>query len=299
MSIMNDHGDVVFVEYRNRRPFAARVRTADGNVEEYEFEFCKRDGRLYYREGGGPVGEPNVAALSRYHGDPSEFWAADDVRPVDDDGNAVLDASEVDGWVRLAKPRGDPFEGAAESDTEECNVCHDRLPSERLCEHLFWGVCGIAGAGRDAPDVDDLDDIERTVRKLGCARALRRAIRSGDVQSVASALRGAGRNRYGGGFDDNSDEGVGLAWLGTLDEKTTEANAVVLRRLEALVAEQRAKRASGERCYRVKVDRRAPKFTTERTSWAEAMAAANIVRRAHEYPDVWIVRVVPRKARRT
>lgn len=293
MSIANAHGEVVFIEYRGGRPFAARVRTSEG-CTEFEFDWCKRDGLAYYRE-LGDGGDPNVAKLSRYNADPSEFWAADDVRLVDDYGNTVLDASETDGWVRLAKPQGDPFEGAAESDTEGCGVCNDRLPSEQLCGHLFENERdgGIAGAGRGVPDADDLDDIERAVRATGCARKLRESLRTKHY-AAAWFLRKR--------FDDDTPEGVGAAWLGTLDKQTTEANAAVLARLEAVVAEQDARRASGERCYRVKVDRHSPVFLflSERKSWAEAWDELRTSRILFGPVgrETWIVRMVPKRRRR-
>lgn len=136
------HGDLVYVEYPDRRrPFSA-ITWKDGHASNWDVDWCKRDGQLYYqRSGGGPVAP---VALSRYiERRRQEFWASDVVSLVYTTGNA-LRAKEHRatpaaitrlGLVRLRLPKGNPFEDAIEDETRYCEVCDDHLPFDNPCEH--------------------------------------------------------------------------------------------------------------------------------------------------------------------
>ena len=96
--------------------------------------------------------------------------------------------------------------------------------------------------------------------------------------------------------DDETGIREGCAWLLGLDAKTTKANALALAWLDVEIAEQDARRASGERCYRV-----LPRLgwddvvVADGVSWADARAAANRYRPTRKY-GARFVRVVKREA---
>ena len=211
--------------------------------------------------------------------------------------------------VRAAPEGGDPFRDAINDEMDYCAVCQDWTAfDDRGCAHIFDGAQGgLDGPGGDTPDHVP-SSLEFVVRRTGCARALRTALRRGEgidfstygpmFGEPTAEVRIAGRD-FSVTFnalarDRRLDPIVvreGLHWLCALDAKTTRTNAVVQARLDAIVAAQDARRAAGTASYVVRVGRRG--IPSERLSWSEARAAAKFYRDAGK-ENVRIVARVPR-----
>ncbi len=143
---MSEHGRLIRVEYRDDRPFSVTTQRDGGGWDEYDFDWCRRDGNLYYHmSGGGPaqsfIEVGRFVAPSPNPADWAKIWAAP--------GIILRDGAETDlavlGYERIAEPLGDPFEDAIDEDTHYCELCDDYLPwtTDTLCEHLhFCGNCG-------------------------------------------------------------------------------------------------------------------------------------------------------------
>lgn len=166
---------VIFVEYHDGRPHSVVTRTRhvahDGKpyhaIEYYDFDWCERDGAMYYHLSGAGGG----AKFSLYPcSSPYQVWAAKGVKLVREDTKGrwhpatILD-SPLPGW-----PLDRLFDMAWESETEYCPVCRDDFPSDdayTLCDHVWW--CDESGdwskPGERCPDdCPDCLDRERETR---------------------------------------------------------------------------------------------------------------------------------------
>ena len=118
--------DVVAVGYVDDLPFAAITLDEHGGWDYWDFDWCDRDGTLYYHcHGGGPdIGVYDLGG--------EKVWAAAGIKFKD--------------YERLDAPLGDPFSDAeGDTTTLYCQVCKDYLPdnTDRLCNHLqFCNECG-------------------------------------------------------------------------------------------------------------------------------------------------------------
>lgn len=308
------YGDVVFVEYDGKgHPFNVLTRKPskirDGfSHDQWDFEWSKHMGCSYFHRSGG--GDRIVTLYGVAKGT-LRFWAADGVFFENAKGKPVQDPSTL-GYVRIPAPLGDPFEGGIDGEADYCAICDDWSSHEnRGCRHIFWndrhGI--LDGPGADNP-TDVSESFDRVIRLTGCARALRKALRAKTWPSVhiSAPLIGrdsadvtiAGRD-FSAAFDALHDAVVrdvireGLGWFLGLDAKTKKTNKVVLARLDEIIAEQDARRASGETCYVVRSgwSRRA----SELLAWKDARDLAKQLRAKGE-GRVSVVRKTSNAARK-
>lgn len=303
------HGDVLLILYEDGHPFEVQtVGVARGvrTFRSWDFTWSKHGRCAYFTEngsGGLPVTLPRIVKGRR------AFWASSDVTFVDTDGHPILDLA-AHGYDRLAAPEGgDPFRDAVENAVDYCAVCQDWTAfDDRGCAHIFDGAQGgLGGPGGDTPDHVP-SSLDVVVRRTGCAHALRTALRRGEgieffvhgpmFGELTAEVRIAGRD-FSEVFntlarDRRLDPTVvreGLHWLRALDAKTTQTNAVVQARLDAIVAARDARRASRTASYVVRVGWLGT--PSERLSWSEARAAAKFYRDAGR-ANVRIVARAPR-----
>ncbi len=226
------------------------------------------------------------------------------------------------GWHRVAEPLGpDPFEDTeevSEGSLDYCAVCDDYTHGERdgRCLHTFW----VDGVGMCGPGCDDQvgrasvpDGFKLVVRRTGCARHLLAELSALAFPSVAVSSPMIGRSSAhveigGRDFSDafealhdladgrrGADVRIGAGWVRALDEKTTEANAVVVAWLREEVAAQDARRASGEAAYAVDAGEYTRKRHAARVPFAAAALKARELR-ASGAECVRIVRLIPKPA---
>lgn len=198
------------------------------------------------------------------------------------------------GRRRIPKPLSrDPFRGAVELEgdsLEYCAACGDDMLGDNLCRHLRWGDGGLVGPGSQENGAGVPEGFKWVVRRIGCARALRRMLRgAGERKSFVSApligtdsidlqISGVDFSRAANRLHDadvpeSVDLREGIAWLLGLDERTKAANALALRWLDKEVARQDARRVSGERRYAVRAGGWGEEWVVRGVSWAEAVAA--------------------------
>lgn len=129
---------VVFIEYREGRPFEVVTIEDDGEIRGrnyYDVEYCKRDKQLYYHFSGGGGTE----ALEPQEG--VVFWTAPDF-PVKPEPGAVRRKRATYRKKLEEAFNGQWFDGISESECEYCPVCDDHLPTEdvgfSLCDHVWW-----------------------------------------------------------------------------------------------------------------------------------------------------------------
>jgi hypothetical protein len=106
----------------------------------YDVDWCKRDqSYVFHQSGGGPT-PIEIDGL---------YWASEGApiteRPcqlVDDDArerNATRRLPEVPIDIEGCADVLDWLENTAQDEgTEYCSVCDDRLPTDDLCEHIWW-----------------------------------------------------------------------------------------------------------------------------------------------------------------
>jgi hypothetical protein len=302
------YGEVMFVEYDgDGHPFNVLTRAPrkDGggfSCDQWDFDWSKHMGCSYFHKSGGGQ---TVVTLHGVEGVISRIWAADSMSLVDPKGRPITYRRALElGYERLPAPLGDPFEDAHEGQCECCAICNDWLPDDSLCAHLFEDARTgeIVGPGNEDSVRHAKDEVLAAVRRLGCARTLRRALTKGHevwndgvlgVTVGPSWVRG---RSFPAEIERDTSAEVGLQWLCALSKKTSTANAAVLAWLDELIAEQDARRASEERCYVVCENRYVHRpRRTELLSWAEARAyLARRAGSAHASGGRWITRVVTR-----
>lgn len=308
------HGDVVIIHYDDDgHPFGVQTRTGPHGpkqhfgVDHFDFEWSKRDACSYFhKSGGGPF---KAVTLLAVEGSILRIWAADCVSLVDSEGRPITYRRALDlGYERLDAPLGDPFEDGIEGQCEYCAVCDDWLPDDSLCSHPFEDVRTgeVVGPGSEDSIRYAKDDVLAAVRRLGCARTLRRALPKGHEvwdDGIFGVTVGPSRSRgrsFPAEIDRDTRAEVGLQWLCALSSKTTTANAAVLAWLDELIAEQDARRASGEACYAVCENRFATPRRSELLSWSRARAHLRRIppEKRESVGGMWIVRIVKRAARK-
>ena len=299
---------IVVIEYDgHRKPALVTSRSADGCEHEWSITDTKH-ARYYQHRGQSPASAVHVLCALIGAGRRHPIWGADEVhfaraRPR---GRQVPVRTPAQfaaiGMRRVAKPLdGNPFDGACDGSYHDfawCSVCGCDVDVDAAdCRHVFPSATG----GETGPGVGT-DTMPETlaliVRRTGCARALRRALRAGTFAKVKvyipvigadhADVRLAGRdfsdafNALHGAREDLSTLREGLGWFRSLGADTPDTNAVVLRWLDAEIAAQDARRAAGEALYRVHVgepwSRRGA--AGPRVPWAEALAAARAARAA-------------------
>lgn len=301
--------EVLFIEYRDGHPFTVIVRDddmpdsfKDGYLDEYEFEWSKKLQRLYYRD-ASTVDTERAGLLSDQTHEKKlvQFWAAGEVQLVDESLNPIADPSKL-GWKRLRAPKGDPFADAYEGRCCYCRVCKSYIPDENPCQHIFTDGNGeSAGSGADGYGGENhgRDEILSAVRRLGCARALRKALATkGAVWSGGGTYVHIGRRHYHADIDRDSLGYDGVRWIETLTPRAPKVNKKIVAWLDVLIAEQNARRASGEKCYDV-VARSGDERYARKVSWREALRVAREKRadREHSWKRVTIVRRVKKAPR--
>jgi hypothetical protein len=121
---------------------------------EWDFDFCRRDGRLYYHcSGCGPSPCLNVKVTPAKPPLCAVWWDSAVVASFrsGDGTDRVLDADEIlaMGYTVMTEPKvsgfaGNPFFDASNDSTEWCSRCRDRLPKQNLCRHIWWcSECGM------------------------------------------------------------------------------------------------------------------------------------------------------------
>lgn len=244
---------LIAVEYHDGHPHA--VITSNGKSwTQYDFDWCKRDGTVYYHaSGGGPVGPYYVGRFAR--GGHAELWGDSSVQAFQDFDGKPLTRRQVEkyGYTFLAEHKGDPFDDGVEGSTTWCEICVDHLPSEQQCRHLvFVTGDGLIGCGSSEFEAKyHLESLQQLFQVLG--REL--------VQRLATELAGPGDRwecwcpggeadqihlrdpvtREDVGLDLDSEKAeaagvewddlfVGMAWLSSLEPgKTTKAIKLTVR----------------------------------------------------------------------
>lgn len=312
---------IVAIQYLRRVPFAVTSHCDDGG--EVTWDFDEVDSTLYYCMAG--FGSRSDEFLSAWRTrDRHALWAAPGVRFATLRGKRtvrVRTAAEFAalGVRRVAKPLGgNPFVNASDGSDKRfmwCAICARMVDVyDNPCGHIFEAEAGgWAGPGDETPEAMP-ETLARIVRRTGCARALRRTLRArtGAKVQVYVPMIGADHadvtlagkdfsdafNALHGARENRSTLREGLGWFRALGADTPETNAVVLRWLDAEIAAQDARRASGAAIYRVNVgepwSRRGA--TGPHVPWAEALAAARAARAAGRVATI-SVRVARRKAK--
>ena len=305
------HGDVVLIHYdADNHPFGVQTRTGPhGPTKHYgtdyfDFVWSRRFGCSYFHESGGGPLTPVVVFRDDWK---PTLWAAACVEFNDEKGASIENLAAL-GWTRLPAPLANPFEGAIEGRCEYCEICNDWLPDDSLCAHLFederFGE--VVGPGNAESIAHAKDEVLAAVRRLGCARTLRRGLPKGHAVwddgvfgVTVGPSRSCGRS-FPAEIERDTPAEVGLRWLCALGVKTTKANAAVLAWLDELIAEQDARRASGEACYVVCENRYAKPRRSELMSWDDAHAYVQRLspKEWKARGGVWIARVVKSVARK-
>lgn len=308
---MSSRGDVLLIDYgTDGKPLSVLTSYVDGQKRRrrcwWYFTRSRREGTTYLerehdnddgpvtlnawalRRPLHPVWHAEGLALQRFSHHATKGTYSPVYVPVGPRDYARL------GRRRVPKPLArDPFRGAEELEgdsLEHCEACGDYMLGNNLCRHLRWGDGGLVGPGAQENDGEVPRAFELVVRAVGCARALRRVLRGVGKReySVSAPLIGSDSiDLEIGGVDftraanrlrdldvpGDVDLREGIAWLLGLDEKTRRANAPALRWLDELVAEQDARRASGERRYAVRAGGWGDEWAAQGLSWTEALAA--------------------------
>lgn len=121
------------IEFDQGKPFSA-IDT-DGNV--YDIDYCNRDDCLYAHESGSG-GRAYLGQVA------NTWWAAPGVHP-----EVYVRTADGEGWEYVPAPintrvelpdkyKADLWDWASQQETEGCSVCADRLPTDNLCEHIWW-----------------------------------------------------------------------------------------------------------------------------------------------------------------
>lgn len=115
----------------------------------YDFDWCERDQSLYYHCSGGG-GRFYLHRLSKPTARPrcAVWWDASLVAPTN---GAICSQRKLShstvrrmGYDILTEPvpllggSANPFLEASQDSTEFCIKCHDYLPTENLCQHVWW-----------------------------------------------------------------------------------------------------------------------------------------------------------------
>lgn len=145
----------IFVEYHSGRPFD--VLTADG--DSYDFEYCRRDGLVYYNMSGcgltaKAIGAPRFCEPKKTVRS-VRIWVAPGLRLVDERGRTVR-KHESRGYRLLERLPGNPFDrpDVCEGSTVYCRTCKDYLPddTDRPCAHVWWcNACSSWAGAVDSP----------------------------------------------------------------------------------------------------------------------------------------------------
>lgn len=326
MNYPTEQGELVLVEYHaDGDVIRAVTRDVSGGLQEWSFTPCESDGDTYVEEGCYFPADRVDATRWAVPGQPHPIWydASITLRRYlkeTPDGAEYVDVRDEDlaalGSVRIPDPlTPDPFEDThllsdCGGSLEYCTACSGYVRGDRLCNHLTWGDEGLCGPGSDELGRSVPEGFKRVVRLTGCARSLRRQLRTGKAPKTFHMVCVIGRDsveitlggrRFSDSFNDLHDlddlTGVreGYNWISGLGSETGKANKLAMAWLDEEIAEQDARRASGERCYRVRVGRYGDPVTP-RVSWATAMDEVTMRRRTGiGYGEAArIVRVVPR-----
>lgn len=128
MMTAHDAATLAMAEFLNGQPFS--VSTYEhGSLQEYDIEYCKRDGRFYAHQ-SGCGGEPMTYCPS--------FWATPGVvvRTV---GTIAPLSALPDPWTEQK------LLALTESEDTHCAwclLCQDYLPTDNPCAHIWWcDVC--------------------------------------------------------------------------------------------------------------------------------------------------------------
>jgi len=150
--LMSPEGErVVWIEYRDGRPFAVVTSDDSGGSSTYDFEWCKRDKTCYYHmSGSGPADFGMV--LNKFcepDPPPAQLWLAEGIE-WRVQGEAPSDATALAlGYAVIAEPlvlvgwepSPNPFDFANAGETIYCAKCVDHLPTgyyDDPCTHLTW-----------------------------------------------------------------------------------------------------------------------------------------------------------------
>ena len=165
---------VVFIEYHHGRPFQVITETRSdhrewarrfpqhaGNVSrktgvsesQFDFEWCKRDGMLYWSNSGGGPRDPirvGVCINENLKRPDHSIWAAQGVKLALDgvEGQPTREDFRKVGIILLRKPKAltgageiNPFKaGSGDEPTIYCPDCNDNFPREEgmPCKHIRW-----------------------------------------------------------------------------------------------------------------------------------------------------------------
>lgn len=118
--------------------------------DSYDFDWCRRDKTIYYHLSGSgsfymhPIGsgfrKPPRAAV---------WWDSSIIVGPTNGGNSskrTIGANTLRRWGYDVLPEPavlpggiiNPFDDAVMDDTEYCSRCKDKLPTERLCSHVWY-----------------------------------------------------------------------------------------------------------------------------------------------------------------
>ena len=117
-------------------------------VHVYDFDWCKRNEQLYQHNSGsggnfylGRMAFPKSTPRCAVWWDPHLVQPHNDRSPASEIGVAHIRRI---GYDILDKPlvlfdgSQNPFDHALESEVEYCSKCDDHLPTDDLCEHIWW-----------------------------------------------------------------------------------------------------------------------------------------------------------------
>lgn len=127
----------------------------------YDFNYCRRDGTVYYHLSGGG----GTFYLNRYcepQPPPACLWYDSKlVAPTNDRiHKRYPSAATIRKWgyeivsapltVDFVNGEQNPFNNAVHGEVEYCTKCHDHIPEDSLCEHIWWcEKCSVHSTPQD------------------------------------------------------------------------------------------------------------------------------------------------------
>jgi hypothetical protein len=120
---VNEQAKILLIEFQDGRPFHVCTRDEEaGGPYHWDFEYCRRDDRIYY----------NMCGVG------NEIYVEGITNPIWLDRGIKLDVQNRLKRLPRRYALKTLFDDCQDSDCEYCGVCKDWLPTDCLCDHIWW-----------------------------------------------------------------------------------------------------------------------------------------------------------------